>query len=310
MYVLGVDVGGSKTACFVSDEKGNILAKGFGGPGNHQVCGIDAAKKSMETAVLEGLDGAGLSKKDITYALFGISGADGPEDFRILKPAVKEIMGDAVFHIVNDTWLGLRAGTKDNVGVVSICGTGAGHAGRNRAGQELALRNLYFETGNLGGGGDLYRKALHFAFRSQEGTWEKTRLEEVMPSIFDVCTMDEVCEILNQGKITKEQKYRIPIAVFSLAKEGDAVSGSLISQMGYEEGKYAAAVLKRLHMCEEAVPAVLIGSLFQTKEPLLVDAYLSSLWETAPGAYAVIPDVPPVMGAVAVALDFVRGRMK
>ena len=27
MYVLGVDVGGSKTACFVSDEKGNILAK-------------------------------------------------------------------------------------------------------------------------------------------------------------------------------------------------------------------------------------------------------------------------------------------
>ena len=131
-----------------------------------------------------------------------------------------------------------------------------------------------------------------------------------MPSIFDVCTMDEVCEILNQGKITKEQKYRIPIAVFSLAKEGDAVPGSLISQMGYEEGKYAAAVLKRLHMCEEAVPAVLIGSLFQTKEPLLVDAYLSFLWETAPGAYAVIPDVPPVMGAVALALDFVRGRMK
>ncbi len=55
---------------------------------------------------------------------------------------------------------------------------------------------------------------------------------------------------------------------------------------------------------------MLIGSLFQTKEPLLVDAYLSSLRETAPGAYAVIPDVPPVMGAVALALDFVRGRMK
>lgn len=309
MYVLGVDVGGSKTACFVSDEKGNILAKGFGGPGNHQVLGIDTAKNSMESAVLEGLQGAGLLKKDITYAVFGISGADGPEDFRILQPAVKEVMGDAAFKIVNDTWLGLRAGTKDNVGVVSICGTGAGHAGRNRAGQKLALRNLYYETGNLGGGGDLYRKALHYAFRSQEGTWEKTRLEEVMPSVFHVSTMDEVCEILNQGKITKEQKYRIPIAVFSLAKEGDAVSQNIISQMGYQEGKYAAAVVKRLHMCEEAVPAVLIGSLFQTKEPLLVDAYLSSLRETAPKAYTVIPDVPPVMGAVKLALDAVGGRM-
>ena len=309
MYVLGVDAGGSKTACFVSDEKGNILAKGFGGPGNHQVCGINMASDSMRTSVFEALKGAGLSEGEITYGVFGISGADGPEDFKVLYPAVKEFMGDISFKIVNDTWLGLRAGTKDNVGVVSICGTGAGHAGRNRQGQELALRNLYYETGNLGGGGELYRKALHYAFRSQEGTWEKTRLEEVMPSIFDVGSMDDVCEILTQGKITKEQKYSIPIAVFSLAREGDAVSINLISQMGYEEGKYAAAVLKRLQMCEEAVPAVLIGSLFQTKEPLLVDAYIKSLRETAPGAYAVIPDVPPVMGAVALALDVVRERI-
>lgn len=307
MYVLGVDVGGSKTECALSDENGRILAKGFGGPGNHQVCGIETASLSMETAVSEALQSAGLPRQDITYAVFGISGADGPKDFEVLHPAVKRIMGGTKYKIVNDAWLGLRAGTEDNVGVVSICGTGAGHVGRNRKGEELALRNLYYETGNLGGGGDLYRRALHYAFRSQEGTWEKTRLEEVMPSIFGAEDLDQVCDILMYGKITKEQKYQIPIAVFSLAGQGDAVCKSLISQMGYEEGKYAAAIIRRLGMCGEAVPTVLIGSLFRTKEPILVDAYLKAVRETAPGAFAVIPDVAPVMGAVGLAIDYVSG---
>ena len=31
MYVLGVDVGGSKTQCAVADETGKIFAEGFGG---------------------------------------------------------------------------------------------------------------------------------------------------------------------------------------------------------------------------------------------------------------------------------------
>lgn len=308
MYVLGVDVGGSKTECALSDENGKILAKGSGGPGNHQVCGIETASASMETAVSTALQSAGLGLKDITYAVFGISGADGPKDFQVLHPAVKKIMGKTGYKIVHDAWLGLRTGTEDYVGVVSICGTGAGHVGRNRQGREVTLRNLFYETGNLGGGGDLYRRALHYAFRSQEGTWEKTGLEEVMPSIFGVKDMDGVCDILMYGEMTKEQKYQIPIAVFSLAREGDAVSRDLIFQMGYEEGKYASAVIKRLGMCGEAVPAVLIGSLFRTGEPILVDAYLQSVRETAPGVFAVIPDEPPVMGAVGLALDFVRGR--
>lgn len=306
MYILGIDVGGSKTECALSDENGTVLSKGLGGPGNHQICGIERASLSMETAVSEALKSAGLGLKDITYAVFGISGADGPEDFKVLHSAVKNIMGETEYKIVNDAWLGLRAGTEDYVGVVSICGTGAGHVGRNRKGQELSLRNLYYETGNFGGGGDLYRKALHYAFRSQEGTWEKTRLEEVMPSIFGVEDLDGVCDILMYGEITKEQKYQIPISVFSLARQGDAVSKTLISQMGYEEGKYASAIIKRLDMCEDAVPTVLIGSLFRTGESILVDAYLEAVHEIAPRAFAVIPDVPPVMGAVGLALDFVR----
>ena len=306
MYIMGVDVGGSKTQCVVADENGKSIAEGFGGAGNYQVCGAETASDSMRKAVYEALQTAGLSMEDITYAVFGISGADGPEDFKVLNPMVQSIMGSTKFKILHDAWLGLRTGTEDYVGVVSICGTGAGHAGRNRMGQTLTLRNLDFITGNYGGGGEICEKALHYAFRSEEGTWKKSRLEEVIPSVFGVKTMEDVCAILRHDEMTKQQRYQMPIIVFDLAREGDTVSKELVSGLGYEEGKYAAAVLRRLGMCEEEVPAVLIGSIFRIKEPILIDAYMRAVHEDAPKAYAVIPELAPVTGAVKLALDYVR----
>ena len=306
MYVLGVDVGGTKTECVVADEKEKIIGRGFGGAGNHQMCGIEKAADSMQKAVFEALRQAGIPLEEVAYAVFGIAGADGPKDMEVLVPAVKKIMGAVQVKILHDAWLGLRAGTEDYVGVVSICGTGAGHVGRNRQGKELSLRNLDYVMGNYGGGEDLEQKALHYAFRSEEGTWQKSRLEDAIPVVFGVKNMEEVCAVLRDDAMTKEQRYQLPITVFRLAREGDEVSRSLISSMGYEEGKYAAAVLQRLGMCGESVPAVLIGSLFRTGEPLLIDAYMKALWETAPKAYAVIPEIAPVMGAVKLAIDAVR----
>lgn len=122
MYVMGVDVGGSKTHCVIADENGISIAEGFGRAGNYQVCGVETASDSMCTAVEAALQAAGASLEDIAYAVFGISGADEPEDFEVLTPMVRKIMGDTPFQIVHDAWIGLRTGTEDYVGVVSICG--------------------------------------------------------------------------------------------------------------------------------------------------------------------------------------------
>ncbi|MBQ7954141.1 MAG: hypothetical protein IJ282_00165 [Lachnospiraceae bacterium] len=317
MYVLGLDVGGSKTHCAVADELGHIIAEGFGGPGNHQTCGIEKAKESMKTAMdsalekaVERLQRAGTGESlRVVYAVLGVSGADGPEDFAILEPAVKEIMGETPFRIVHDSWIGLRAATEDYVGVVSICGTGAGHSGRNSQGKELTLRNLDYVTGNYGGGEEIVQKALHYAFRSEEGTWEKSRLEEAVPEVFGVPDMEAVCAILRREEMTAKQAYQIPIKTFELARNGDKVAQKIITEMGYEEGCYGAAVLRRLNMCDAPVPVVLIGSLFRTGEPLLIDSYMKAVHEAAPSAYAVILDEAPVTGAVKLALDHIKSSV-
>lgn len=307
MFVLGIDAGGTKTQCAVADEQGRILGEGISGPGCYQTCGIEVMVQSLKEAIKKALDHGKIKMDEIAYGVFGMSGADDEDDLKVLIPAVKEIMGEIGFEVVHDAWIGLRAAVSENVGVVSICGTGAGHVGQNRQGEKLALRNLDYLMGNLGGGSDLAEKALHYAFRSEEGTDEKTALEQAIPSVFQEETLDGVCRILKRNEMTRQQEFKIPIAVFDLAHKGDAVCQRLIGEMGYEEGKYAAAIIRRLHMEEEEVPVVLIGSLFRTGDPLLIDPFMEAVHETAPKAYPIVLKEAPVTGAVALALDRLKG---
>ena len=302
MYVLGIDAGGTKTHCVIADENENILAEGLAGASQHQLFGIRQTEKNLQLAVSAALKEADLTLQDLSYAVLGMSGADGEDDLALLNPAAKKVLPGVPFRVVHDAWIGMYSALKEPFGVVSICGTGAGHAGRNRQGDELTLRNLDYRLGNYGGGGDLVEKALHYAFRSDEGTYEKSALEAAVPPIFGVSTMEHVCRLLKQNPLSDKERYQLPITVFQLANSGDSVCRMLIQDLGHEEGLYAAAVIRRLHMENEQVPVVLIGSLFHSDDPLLLDPFMEAVRTAAPAAYPVLPTRKPVTGAVRMAL--------
>ena len=302
MYVLGIDAGGTKTHCVIADENENILAEGFAGASQHQLFGIRQTEENLQLAVSAALKEADLTLQDLSYAVLGMSGADGEDDLALLNPAAEKVLPGVPFRVVHDAWIGMYSALKEPFGVVSICGTGAGHAGRNRQGDELTLRNLDYRLGNYGGGGDLVEKALHYAFRSDEGTYERSALEAAVPPIFDVSTMEDVCRLLKQNPLSDKERYQLPITVFQLANSGDSVCRMLIHDLGHEEGLYAAAVIRRLHMENEQVPVVLIGSLFHSDDPLLLDPFMEAVRTAAPAAYPVLPTRKPVTGAVRMAL--------
>lgn len=302
MYVLGIDAGGTKTHCVIADENENILAEGLAGASQHQLFGIRQTEENLQLAVSAALKEADLTLQDLSYAVLGMSGADGEDDLALLNPAAEKVLPGIPFRVVHDAWIGMYSALKEPFGVVSICGTGAGHAGRNRQGDELTLRNLDYRLGNYGGGGDLVEKALHYAFRSDEGTYERSALEAAVPPIFGVSTMEDVCRLLKQNPLSDKERYQLPITVFQLANSGDSVCRMLIQDLAHEEGLYAAAVIRRLHMENEQVPVVLIGSLFHSDDPLLLDPFMEAVRTAAPAAYPVLPTRKPVTGAVRMAL--------
>lgn len=309
MYIIGIDGGGTKTHCVIGDKNGNILAEGFGGPANHQIVGAEMAGVSIVNAIKEACDQ--LDEK-ITFdaclakaskIILGLAGADQPSDFVMLNKLCESLFGEVPFTVYNDTWIGLRSGSEENYGVISICGTGAAHAGCDKAGNKVILRNIDYLTGNIGGGGSLVTDGLHYAFRSDEQTHMKTSLEDKVLEIFEADNMDEVCDIIQSGGMTKKHEFKIPVAVFQAANDGDLVATRLIHDMGQVLGECAAAIVKRLGLHDEAVPMVLIGSVFKTNDPILIKPYMEEIHKVAAKAYPVIPDVAPAYGAYYMGLD-------
>ncbi len=302
-YAAGIDGGASKTHCVIGDIYGNILSEGLSGGSNYQVSGEAMARASIEAALSQALKKLGIKAGDLKYTVLGLSGADMEIDFNILNNICGQFLTPGSFTIVNDTWIGLRAGIPENYGIVTVCGTGGACSGRNSKGLEVTLRNLSYEAGNRGGGSDIAQMALHYAFRSEEKTGRKTVLEDEIPGLFGLKSMDEL--IISMRTLQKEPSniYKIPILVCELANKGDAVSQDILINIGHEIGEIAGGVIKRLEMEREVFKVTLIGSVFQSDCPLLMDEYRTTVHRTAPFARISVAQQKPVAGAYHLALE-------
>lgn len=302
-YIAGVDGGASKTHCVIGDTQGNILSEGFSFGSNYQICGVETAKASIEEALKNAAAKLNIEASCIKYTVLGLAGADMESDFKALNEVCSSFLKPGSYKILNDTWVGLRAGIAENYGIVTICGTGGACSGRNSAGLEVTLRNLSYEAGNRGGASDIIKMALHYAFRSEEGTGRKTAIEDGFLKLFEIKSMEELVIMQRSMQVDPSKIYYIPILVSELANEGDAVCQDILINVGHEMAEIADGVIRRLGMCSQVFKVTLVGGVFQSSCPLLIDEYTTTVHRTAPFARIEIAKQKPAVGAYYLALE-------
>jgi N-acetylglucosamine kinase-like BadF-type ATPase len=303
--VIGVDGGGSQTTAVVADRQGRPLGWGRSGCGNHQGPGVVVALQHIAEAMTEALRMAGVSEDRVAWVTYGLAGADRDKDFAILRPALAELPFSR-WTVVSDAWIGLRAGTSDNVGVSLVAGSGTNAVGRNQVGDEVQVGGFGYEFGDAAGGHHLAVDGFRAAVRAYQGREEATVLSELVPQFLRLKDMETVYNaFLDHG-------WPIPIelaeVVHQAADAGDAVAQRLLSAMGRELGLAATAVLGKLGTdANAAIPVVLVGSLLQKgKNPHLMGALKETVQGRYPAARVAPLAVPPVAGAVQMALDRVH----
>jgi N-acetylglucosamine kinase-like BadF-type ATPase len=301
-YFLGVDGGSSKTVAMVIDETGALQGWGRTEGSNYQSIGIDQAVSNIRGAIDQALSAANLRPADIHHAVYGLAGADRPKDLRILKSALGTLPIGS-WRVVCDTMIGLRSGSPTYTGIVLVCGSGTNAAGRNRHGDEVQIGGFGYMFGDSAGGSDLAREAFRMAIRSWEGRESPSVLTERVPRALgfpDVATMFH--DYLDHGL------QRIPldlaVVVHEAADEGDALAVRLLQQMGRELGVAAHAVALRLDNLPKPFDVVLVGSVLQKgRHPIVLGAIEQTLQEHGWTYRMVIPEVPPVCGAMWLALE-------
>lgn len=310
MIYLGIDGGTYKTRAMAMDEHGRILGSGEAGPSNYQVCGLDAAMNNIAMAIQGTLTVAGTSLGDVAHAVFGLSGMDLPLHRTALEEGLRTAFPALPFTLVNDTWIMLKGGSDRGWGIALVCGGGANACACDAAGTWVTMRGLGYESGMRGGGLDMLRDVLHYAFLSHDGTGPRSCLEEAVlqatgASDYDTLQLQLLAamqDLSGNAELLHRALEVLPL-VFRAASDGDEACCRILLQQGTSLAEGVLGLIQRLHLEQKEFDIVLGGSLFLGENPLLIDQLTLLVHETAPRAHLHRPLLDPVCGACLMAME-------
>ena len=150
---------------------GTVLGAGRAGSCNIYVSEADSLS-AIQQAAQQAMLNAGLDTLQLQAVVLSAAGADWPEDFTLLDAALEGWGWAERFQTVNDAVGALRAGSLAGLGVAVVCGTSAGTAARNAAGQ--TWHSSYWQEPE--GAEDLARQALRAVYRAELGLDAPTSL--------------------------------------------------------------------------------------------------------------------------------------
>ena len=295
-YILGVDIGNTKSHALLADENGRCVGLGQAGPGSWEAIGWDGARQVLHDIVEQVLTQGGLSREAVAGAGFGYAGYDWPED-RPGHVAMVESLGlvNARYALGNDTLVGLVAGAEKGWGVVVVAGTSNNCRGRDRTGREGRVTGDGAALGEYGGALEIVTKAIQAVAAAWTRRGPPTALSDALVAQVNAA---DVADLL-AGLV--RDRYRLSPAVaplvFAVAQGGDPVAQQIIVWAGQELGSLALGVIDQLDLAAETFDVVLSGSLYKGGEPL-IEPMRQTIQAVAPGANLVRLNAPPVVGGV------------
>jgi N-acetylglucosamine kinase-like BadF-type ATPase len=298
-YYLGIDIGATKSHALLADENGCAAGFGEGGPGNHEVVGYEGLAATLQKITGQALASAGIRRSQIAGAGFGVAGYDWPSELPPTLEAIETLGLRAPLEVVNDTIIGLVAGAQAGWGVAVIAGTSNncwGWDAQHRIGRVTGNGSIF---GEHGGSGELVQEAVAAVARAWTQRGPATALTGAFCRLVGASSDADLLEGLSQGW------YDIGAAaaplVFQTAGAGDAVALDVVRWAAVELASLANGVIRQLELENETFDVVLVGSMYNGG-PLLLDPMRAAVQAVAPGARFVRLAVPPVVGAVCLAM--------
>jgi N-acetylglucosamine kinase-like BadF-type ATPase len=298
--VLGVDGGNTKTVAVVASNDGTAVGAGRAGPSDFyatttEEAAFDAVAEAVDAALAE----AGADAGRLRVAVFGMAGADWPEDFDDLRDGLCDRGWCDRLLVVNDAIAALYAGSPAGVGVVLVAGTGMAIGARAASG--AAWHSSNWPT--AGGGYWLGRSALEAVYAADLGVDPPTSLTERVLAHFGESSVEAVLHRRTARGIVRRPMSEAPLAPFVLdeADAGDSVAAGIVDEFGRRLGAHAVAAARRVQLGPEPFPLILAGGVFRHPTRRYLATMLDRVNEAYPGVRPEWSRFEPVAGAVLLA---------
>jgi len=308
-YVIGIDIGATKSHLALFDITGTLIDFGNWGPLNHEVLPGSFAqfKKELDHFVTQVLSKNGLKLEQVTSAVLGVAGVDTKVQHDIVSQIIKEI-GFKKFTVANDAFLGIPAGSSSGTGICAINGSGCTLAGINKEGRMLQTGGVGYISADYGGGGMLGEKVVSTVYSELFRKGEQTSLTPLFLELLGISNkydfVDKIYEKIENKSLNIPSCTKL---LFEAAAKNDKVASEILCDSGLSYANGISCMIEDLEFNRnsEDITIVFAGSVFvKGVSPLLIDTIKKKINNDNPNCnfkYTLLK-VPPVAGAVLWAL--------
>jgi N-acetylglucosamine kinase-like BadF-type ATPase len=294
-YLLGVDIGNTKTQYALADTDGNIAATVYDVGASHENLGPDGAQAAVTEGIGKTVAAAGIEPGDIRFIYYGAAGADTENDFKVLREVYKKVTPDIPYDFENDGYIALKSGTINGVGMLVTNGTSNTNFAMNSKGELKRIGGLSFHTGDTLGAVNMALFVCRAAIRGEDGRAYPTVMSRLIPEAFGLNEVEDIKNI----PLFPENIQKVVEIFFNAARMGDGVALELTWMFVKETLHIVDEFHRDLFDHGEKFKLVLDGSVFKQKyqpfmnmlEICLTQRYRNSI-------QIVVPEWDPVLGAV------------
>ncbi|NHN30269.1 N-acetylglucosamine kinase [Paenibacillus agricola] len=310
---IGIDGGGTKTACMIGDGEGNVLGQCYGPSSNIKSSSWEIVQQVLWMLVQQVLDLSNSNEKQLQVVFLGLAGADRPEDkAQILAFFEGKLPATVKVIVHNDAITALSARTWGEAGIVVISGTGSiAYGFVPETSVSVRVGGWGYLLGDEGSGFAIGQQAMMAVLKQHDGRGAQTSLTGY---ILENLSLQNPNQLITY--VYGQTNMRMAIAdlsriVVQAAKEGDSVALAIIEMAVQELAQLALTVQTRLmeshnhdglhnHEPMPDLPLLLSGGLFS-------DTWFQACFEAqaciqTSGLQVSKLDAPPVAGCYVLAL--------
>jgi glucosamine kinase len=246
-YFLGLDIGGTKTACVLADEQRELSRAHAGSSKVLRVGKAEAAmhlKAALDTVATQ----AGVALADITATCIGTSGVAVPEVVGWLREHMAMWVGGKL-SLLGDEVITLDAAFPEEAGIVVIAGTGSNVIGRDRHGRTTSAGGWGPALADEGSGNLLGQQALRAMFAAIDRGEEPLLLQLVLDRL-GLGTRDELVGVANAYGFSFADLMPV---VLQAAHDGDRVAQATLERGGEELAGLVLQVIRKLSANEPGI---------------------------------------------------------
>ena len=315
-YVIGVDIGATKSHLALFDTEGNFIDLGHWGPLNYECLpGLYVQFEDEFGQFVTGiLSKHGIGMNQVLYSVLGVGGVDTKRQHDNISKILKKLQFER-FTLVNDAFLGIPAGNSsgNGTGICAINGSGCTLAGIDKEGGMLQIGGVGDVSADKGGGGYIGGRLVSAVYSELFRKGERTLMTGLLFQKLGITSKYDYIERMHEK--TEDWSFSINTCspmVFEAVAQNDNVAAEILMEIAASYAGGISCMIEELRFpAEDELFIIFAGSVFVKGEhPFLLDSLKKQVSSDNPGrliTYKLL-DVPNVAGAVILAFKALQGR--